>query len=164
MRSCFCALLLLTQLACSKAPPTAARQVRVSTAALVTTPTWTDRTPASGPSARAFHGLAAISGKLLLFGGQLADAQDSDETWTWNGTSWTLEAPSARPSARQPGQQLATFGSSVLLFSGGAGALDSQTWSWDGTDWTQLSPLNAPPARRGGHMAELGGALYLFGG
>ena len=47
----------------------------------------------SGPGPREGAGLAfdADAGKLVLFGGSVGSDQQAD-TWTWDGTTWSLVA------------------------------------------------------------------------
>ena len=47
----------------------------------------------------------AATGTVVLFGG-LGGHGDLGDTWTWNGTTWTQQAPSdqpARPDRRGDG-------------------------------------------------------------
>jgi hypothetical protein len=105
---------------------------------------------------------------VVLFGG-LGGQGLLDDTWTWNGSSWTphlgmTATPQARKSAAiaydETRQQ-------VVLFGGisATGQLND-TWAWDGTAWQSLHPAHAPPAREGAPMAydPALGAIVLFGG
>ena len=89
-----------------------------------------------------------------MFGG-LADVNPNN-TWTYDGTTWTLQSPAVQPllvygpsAAFDPGLQ------GVVLF-GGANGGDEQntTWFWDqlGATWTRLSTPQSPPAREGAGM------------
>jgi hypothetical protein len=56
---------------------------------------WTERTPAHSPVWRGSHALAydAADAHVVLFGGitfRHADAVDLGDTWTWDGTDWTV--------------------------------------------------------------------------
>ena len=42
----------------------------------------------------------AATGAIVLFGGGGTHGDLSD-TWTWNGTTWTKQAPATSPSARE---------------------------------------------------------------
>ena len=108
--------------------------------------TWTQAHPATSPSART--GAAMIydpaSSQLLLFGGGATTGTGfSNQTWTWNGTTWALLHPSTSPPARED-TELVYDGATktVLLFAGWHGAYWDDTWSWNGTTWTQLSPAH----------------------
>ena len=85
---------------------------------------------------------------IVLFGGDSTTGALND-TWSWNGQTWTLLHPATSPPARynasltyDPQTQ------SDLLFSGmGTSGTLNDTWSWNGTDWQQLHPTTSPPAR-----------------
>ena len=103
-----------------------------------------------------------------MFGG-LGDV-NPDNTWTYDGTTWTLQSPVMQPllvygasAAFDPGLQ------GVVLFGGGSGGVDQNTmWLWDqvGDTWTQLSPMQSPPAREGAGMTydAASNQVILFGG
>jgi hypothetical protein len=89
-----------------------------------------------------------IRKNVVLFGG-ISDNWVMQNTWTWDGTSWTEKNP-----ANQPPPLYYTTGGfdpvlkEVVVFGGGSSAVDSNaTWAWNGSDWTQLSPLKSPAAR-----------------
>ena len=87
---------------------------------------------------------------VILFGGKGLLGPLND-TWSWNGQTWTLLHPVNSPPAR--------YGASLvydrqtrsdILFGGmGVGGPLNDTWSWNGTDWQQLHPTTSPPARYG---------------
>jgi hypothetical protein len=96
------------------------------------------------------------SGRLILFGGSSQSA-DLDDTWAWDGSSWTqlnVTGPSARDTAVG-----GKVGSNIVLF-GGDGEL-SDTWIWDGSSWTQ-STATGPTGTDGNVAATLGSDLLLF--
>jgi hypothetical protein len=104
---------------------------------------------------------------VLLFGGGLFDPFFGD-TWTWDGSQWSLRHPSISPSPR--GQAAAVYdpnSQSVVLFGGGnsSGSL-ADTWTWDGSTWSQQQPTTSPSARQDAAMAfdPATGQLVLFGG
>jgi hypothetical protein len=113
--------------------------------------TWTQQHPAVAPSART--GAAMVydpaSRQLLLFGGGATTGTGfSNETWTWNGTAWTLLHPSTSPPAREDNSLVYDAATkTVLMFAGWHGAYWDDTWSWNGTTWTQLSPATSPSGR-----------------
>ena len=61
-------------------------------------PTWTQQHPAVHPPARAGAAMAydAATGTAVLFGGNNPGGQLGD-TWTWDGTTWTQQAPVPSP-------------------------------------------------------------------
>jgi len=116
---------------------------------------WTLAASTSPMGGRVGHALAfdACRGTILMFGGAQSGAcQRMNDTWSWNGTTWTQlgvggTAPPARSDVR-----LATdvTRGRVVLFgghSGPTGAYLGDTWEWDGTTWTQAMPASAPVAR-----------------
>ena len=128
---------------------------------------WTQRTPASAPSARAVHAMAYDSarGMTVLYGGHPSYLQD---TWEWDGVNWQQRSPSTVPSGRQAHAMAYDSARGVtVLFGGldGNGEL-GDTWEWAGVDWTQRTQDPAPLARRGHAMAydSTQGVTVLFGG
>ncbi len=113
--------------------------------------TWTQQSPAAAPSART--GAAMVydpaSSQLLLFGGGATTGTGfSNETWTWNGTTWTLLHPAASPPAREDDSLVYDAATkTVLMFAGWHGSYWDDMWSWNGTTWTQLSPATLPSGR-----------------
>ncbi len=129
---------------------------------------WRERIPASSPSARWGHALAYDSKRrvTVLFGGMVrtetADLSVND-TWEWDGTTWTQRSPSTAPSARAGHAMVYDSRREVTVLFGGG--LDD-TWEWDGTSWTKRSSENAPPRRYGHALAydAARGVTVLFGG
>ena len=101
---------------------------------------FTNRTTSVGPSARSQHSMVfeKSTGKVLLFGGGLADSGTS--IWP-EGIDYTDNIdsdPGHRPGAGEPSPD----GSGISLAFG-------DTWEWDPTagTWIQLTPTTAPSAR-----------------
>jgi hypothetical protein len=130
---------------------------------------WTQRTPASNPSARL--GAAIVDDPdhhvVLLFGGRSSNGDYKGDTWQWDGSDWKQLQPAHSPTPRaaaaityDPVHHFA------ILFSGEPG-LTSDTWTWNGSDWAQRIPVTAPPpGRRYGMLAfdAARGNTVLFGG
>ncbi|CAM6004240.1 unnamed protein product [Sphagnum balticum] len=113
---------------------------------------------------------------LMLFGGQGGSAATGvlDDTWVWNGTTWTqlggpgfsLASPSGRFSAgfsNHNTNQVVMFGGTNLLYK------LLETWIWNGSTqlWTQVAIANgASPNARTDHMmaGNTSGTTVLFGG
>jgi hypothetical protein len=128
---------------------------------------WTPVSVSSPPPARYQAMVATLGSEVVLFGGDgdAANGADSlNDTWTFDGTSWTQVSVSSPPPARSHAA-MATVGSEVVLFGGydANGAL-SDTWTFDGSRWTQVSVSSPPPARYSAGMATLGHEVVLFGG
>ena len=79
-----------------------------------------------------------------------------NDTWTWDGTNWKQETPTAVPPARSRSAMAYDPISGVTILFGGetdTGVVGDQ-WSWNGVNWTQLTPPQpAPSARKGAGMA-----------
>ena len=96
---------------------------------------------------------------IVLFGG--FDAQDDqNDTWTFDGVSWTQRAVPG-PSARE-GAGMSSFGNGAVLFGGFDFGYRGDTWTWDGVSWTPQG--FGPPARSDMGMTTLGGHVVMFGG
>ena len=93
--------------------------------------------------------------RTVLFGGligTLPSGHGANDTWEWDGTTWTDVATPHAPPAR--------FGHSltwdaargrIVLFGGSTDqrSLLADTWEYDGRDWTRRSSPTSPPARSG---------------
>ena len=88
------------------------------------------------------------TGKVVLFGGVGSFAFLLNDTWIWNGTTWTQVSPATRPPVRN-GASMAYDPATgkVVLFGGNSksGSLHD-TWTWNGTTWSQVALLTSPPA------------------
>jgi cysteine-rich repeat protein len=121
---------------------------------------------------RARAGLAydAKREKVVLFGGarkrQLPAPLFFDDTWEWNGASWTKVETTVRPSARADMAMAYDPSREVTVMFGGIAAniRNAETWEYDGTSWTQKFPPVSPPALDGAQMVAYHGKLLLFGG
>ncbi len=105
------------------------------------------------PRSRASMAYDEASGKMVVFGGTEDAAYRTptiffDDTWTWNGTSWTEEHPSAIPPARvNAGITYDPIHKVVLMWGGFTDhGQSADFWSWNGSTWTQIRPAVFPPA------------------
>ena len=108
----------------------------------------------------------------VVFGGLRGSgsrASALDDTWRWDGRTWTeLVVPGPRPSPRG-GAVAWTLGTSTFLFGGttvSPAAWFGDTWTWNGTTWSQLAVPQAPPPRAYSAVAvDLAASrAVLFGG
>jgi N-acetylneuraminic acid mutarotase len=114
--------------------------------------------------------MATLGDKVVLFGGTGATGVLND-TWEWDGATWTERTPAVSPPPRR-GTAMATLGNKVVLFGGSSGQtasnptlnVMSDTWEWDGSEWTRNMAPGGPEARWGHAMATLGDKVMLFGG
>jgi hypothetical protein len=141
----------------------------------------------SSPPARAAAALAydQQTSQLVLFGGlgPTQDYADFNDTWTWNGTSWTQVDDGADPGCGDPASQCSSSPplravasmaydpttDQLVLFGGqGAGSAGTlnDTWVWNGSVWAQVDDStdagcgastnacpSSPPGRSGAAMA-----------
>jgi hypothetical protein len=104
------------------------------------------------------YAMAALGTQLVMFGGY------PNETWTWDGTDWTLESPANSPS-NLGSVEMTTVGTSVVLFGNeDVGASPNQIWTWNGSNWTLLTSSANPTPRAWPGLATLGTNVFLFGG
>jgi hypothetical protein len=141
-------------------------------ASSVSTATWTKQVPAASPPARSSAAMAydAATGTAVLFGGEGRGGPGLlSDSWTWNGATWTQQAPAVHPPAlREAAMAYDAATGSVVLF-GGVSFHDQvldQTWTWDGATWTKQAPAVHPPALVNPAMAydAATGTVVLFGG
>jgi hypothetical protein len=87
----------------------------------------------------------------VLVGGQERAGTDfvyREDTWEWNGTSWTRRNPSIKPPNRRDAAMAFDSDRKVcVLFGGGTNIFSDQipfndTWEWDGNIWTVRSTHN----------------------
>ncbi len=136
---------------------------------------WTDaHPPVSPPTLR--NAAAAYDGDtstVVVFGGVTAGGSLSNDTWVWDGQSWsehTASSMTQAPPARQDASMAFDPSLHQLILFGGQGAggtLLGDTWAWNGASWYQLppGPYGGPGARRDAALAlSPNGDLVLFGG
>lgn len=111
---------------------------------------------------------------VLFFGGLRSEGDVGfNDTWMWNGSTWTQMHPRRAPSARI-GATMVWDGQhqQVLLFGGETPAgrhpavFLKDTWAWRQGDWVELHPSTSPPARAGAAAQESrrDRGVLLFGG
>jgi hypothetical protein len=133
--------------------------------------TWTQLHPATSPPARHQADMIydAAMHEIILFGGHGVGAQNYfNDTWAWNGTTWTQLQPATSPSPRDTFSLVYDPASqSAILYGGFNNGRLSDTWSWNGTTWTELSPAESPgvvsPVWQAGYDPA-SGQLVLYGG
>ncbi len=117
--------------------------------------TWTHLHPALAPPPRGGANMVydAASGQVVLFGGYNPETKSLlNDTWTWNGTTWTQQHPAVAPSARLNASMAYDASTRTAILFGGddLGApipLLTDTWTWNGATWTQQHPATSPAVR-----------------
>jgi hypothetical protein len=106
--------------------------------------------------------------QIVLFGGFGASGH-LNETWTYDGTTWTLRNPTTSPPVRAAGRMAFDVPTQRVILFGGFhynGVYLGDTWLWDGTNWTQ-STSGASPTPVTGPMLfndPLTQRVLLYGG
>ncbi|MDX2148659.1 MAG: immunoglobulin domain-containing protein [Planctomycetota bacterium] len=129
---------------------------------------WTRITQPGVPTPRRNPGVAfeASTGRTILFGGTGNGGALFNDTWSFDGFSWTQVATTG-PSPRE-GANL-TFDAArnrIVLFGGGtATGQSAETWEWDGSAWS-LRSLVGPSERAWAGLAfdPVRNVSVLFGG
>jgi hypothetical protein len=111
-----------------------------------------------------------VGARVLLFGGDTLVAGPQrllDDTWAFNGLTWTQLQPSTRPAGRVFHAMAADIlRGRIALFGGNtAVGLVGDTWEWIGSNW-QLVATAGPSAREGSACDYdlQRGRVVLFGG
>jgi N-acetylneuraminic acid mutarotase len=130
---------------------------------------WSEKTVANPPPIRDSASMATLGGRIVLFGGIMVSPPATvvvyDDTWAFDGSSWTQLTVASPPPARSSAS-LAALGNQLVLFGGQdtQGNPLNDTWLFDGTNWSSATALTAPGARYDASVAAIGGKLILFGG
>lgn len=83
--------------------------------------------------------------RVVMFGGL-----NNNETWEWNGTSWSKVTTATSPPFRRFAAMTYDRARSVVVMFGGIGAENTQiadTWEYDGVDWSPVVAATSPPAQ-----------------
>jgi hypothetical protein len=107
--------------------------------------TWTQVTPATSPSARSLPAMAydPIRGKTVLFGGYVISLGGrGNDTWEWDGSTWTAIATPTLPHGRSKATMYFDALQGRIVMYGGDSSLSSlrDAWEYDGMDWHKLEP------------------------
>ncbi len=137
---------------------------------------WLQLNPPKAPSHRGGAGLAydATTGTFVLFGGQLATStnrRDANDTWIWDGKTWTQVFPPISPPARRFDNQGMAYdprSATVILFGGitSSSTVLGDTWTWNGKTktWTSHPVIGPSPRRAPLVYDDATGGVILFGG
>lgn len=136
--------------------------------------TWTQLLPAPYPTtlARRSGGMAfhPVQGGLVMYGGlQSGPTLTLNDTWSFDGATWTQLTPATTPPPRWGHRMVYDSRRARIVTFGGRSptttANANDTWEWDGTDWQQMSPATSPSARAFYSMAydERRGKTIIYG-
>jgi serine/threonine protein kinase len=142
---------------------------------------WFQLSPVNSPSPRGGAGMAydAATGTFVLFGGSFGgqaggastDRTHFNDTWVWDGKTWTQAAPPVSPEARRFDTQGMAYDprSATIVLFGGIGVRDTvlgDTWTWNGKtrNWTKRSVAGPSPRRASIAYDGAAGTVVLFGG
>jgi len=114
--------------------------------------------------------------QVVVFGGGSPDpSQAKSDTWTWDGSTWTLRHPPTSPPARSEFSMAYDAAHDAIVIFGGMTAAPgpappsnlNDTWVWNGATWKQAHPNVVPPPTNYSAMAydpSLGLTVLLDGG
>ncbi len=124
---------------------------------------WKQLAPPVSPPPLTDPGMAydPITKTVVLFGGTTSldgtGNTSSNETWTFDGVTWTQQFPPVSPSPRSWNTNGMVFDrrvGKVVLFGGysydeGVFTFTNDTWEWDGTSktWKEKFPAHSPSTR-----------------
>jgi hypothetical protein len=86
-------------------------------------------------------------GQLVLVTAPTSDLATTDDTWTWDGSSWQLDQRAAALPVEGSTPVLVSDPAHrrlVAVFTGDANSR-SETWAWNGATWSQLVANEVAP-------------------
>ena len=135
---------------------------------------WQQHITAVSPSPRGEASMVYDSARecVVLFAGAGAGRHHTDvllnDTWTWNGSTWTLYATSISPSIRSGASMAYDSARQATVLFGGSNGVEAfnDTWLWDGIQWISVHTPVSPPERSWANMAyvEASQQVILQGG
>lgn len=88
----------------------------------------------------------------VLCGGYIGPtAMFDNDTWEWNGATWSQFAPANSPSPREYAAVVFDRARNRTIYYGGSdgmGGVYGDQWEWDGVNWVQFNPAAASPGAR----------------
>jgi hypothetical protein len=106
--------------------------------------------PATSPLWAGAMAYDPATATIVMYGG-FNCVINSTQTWSWNGTTWTLLHPATSPGPVQfNGQAAYDAAAGQFIMFGGAHYQHYNghaTWLWTGTTWTLLHPASTGPGR-----------------
>jgi Galactose oxidase, central domain len=134
---------------------------------------WSRKLLTVNPPARNLASIAFddAMGKVVMFGGWnpvVGGAAKLNDTWTWDGATWTQLFPTTVPSKRGSAVMDYHAGTrNLVMFGGDIGDSTNETWTFNGTDWSLVAPGVPSPSPRDATVMvrdDVTNTLVLFGG
>ena len=137
---------------------------------------WSKRNPTSSPPPRFSQNMVYDSarGVIVLFGGAAGRSDlpgtirgRFNDTWTWDGTTWTKLNPQTSPPALSFASMAYDSARGQAVIFGGSTPSSSDTWTWDGSNWTKRTLSVSPDySAYTSAMAfdQIANHVLLFGG
>ncbi|MCA8974251.1 MAG: hypothetical protein KDC98_05990 [Planctomycetes bacterium] len=131
---------------------------------------WREHAVAGGPVPRSSSAMVwdVWNQRVVLFGGIAnANGQLLQDTWQWNGTTWSELTPPASPARRHQHAMAYDHTRRRVVLCGGADAngVVNDTWELDGGTWTSFGTTAGMTPRRLHAMASNGtSGVVMFGG
>ena len=135
---------------------------------------WTQHQQSSVTDPEALSGTSmaydGATNQMVLFGGELPGVFGpvENDTWTWDGSSWTKQSPATSPPGLTGASMAYDAATKQLVLVGGSNGLSypGGTWTWDGSTWTEQSTASSPALRASASMAydPATNELMIFGG
>jgi hypothetical protein len=115
---------------------------------------WVQGAPVNSPSARGGAAAAydSVRQEIVLFGGEDPAVTEPimGDTWTYDGSDWTLRSPAQNPAGRfDAAMAYDDAHQQVVLYGGTSDGYFGDTWTWDGSGWVQQHPVSSPPSGAG---------------
>lgn len=92
----------------------------------------------------------AARNTVVWYGG-MTGLEEHHQTWTWNGSSWTLQNPASAPPDSDPSFAFPMAYDSVRNVC--VLVAEDTIWEWDGATWSQILTTVLPGAGSGSAMA-----------
>jgi hypothetical protein len=118
---------------------------------------WTRAFTPVTPPGRTQHRMVwdAARGEIVLFGGAIpGSGVIYNDTWVWNGETWTQKSPANSPAPRYDFVMAYDAAREQVVLFGGTTSTQGtpETWLWDGNNWTQADPATIPNTTSGNAM------------